>query len=72
MQTSNEIKQFIRALINEYYDVEEELKELNNYEIGDKSEEDFRSSKLVLYWINLRTELFYQRFRLAKSYINNL
>lgn len=72
MQTSNEIKRFIRALINEYYDVEEELKELNNYEIGDKSEEDFRSSKLVLYWINLRTELFYQRFRLAKSYINNL
>lgn len=72
MQTSNEIKRFIRALINEYYDVEEELKELNNYEIGDKSKEDFRSSKLVLYWINLRTELFYQRFRLAKSYINNL
>ena len=72
MQTSNELKQILVKLYKKYYEVEKELKKINNYIIGDDSEADKRSTELVLLWINIRNEIFYNRVKLAKSYETNL
>lgn len=72
MQTSNELKQILVKLYKRYYEVEKELKKINNYTIGDDSEADKRSTELVLLWINIRNEIFYNRVKLAKSYETNL
>lgn len=68
MQTPEEIKQNIKGLVKRYYEVEKELKKLNNYELGDGSQEDLKSNKLTILWINIRNEIFYQRALLAKVY----
>ena len=68
--TSNEIKQDLFYLYKKYYEVEYKLKHIGKYEIGDGSELDDKSTKLTLLWVNIRSEIFYQRFRLAHSYIN--
>ena len=71
MKSSNEIKQDLIGLYKKYYDVEYKLKNIGKYEIGDGTELDIESTKLSLLWINIRSEIFYQRFSLAQSYINN-
>ena len=71
MQSTIEIKHNLKGLYEKYYDVEKSLKKLNNYTLGDGSDEDVESSKLVLLWINIRNEIFYNRVLLAKSYTNS-
>ena len=71
MQTSIEIKHNLEGLYKKYYEVKDNLEGLNNYTLGDGSEEDIESSKLVLLWINIRNEIFYNRVLLAKAYETN-
>ena len=71
MQSTIEIKHNLKGLYEKYYDVEKSLKNFNNYTIGDESDEDVESSKLVLLWINIRNEIFYNRVLLAKAYETN-
>lgn len=71
MQSTTEIKHNLKGLYEKYYEVEKELKGLNNYTLGDESPEDIKSSKLVILWINIRNEIFYNRVLLAKSYETN-
>ena len=71
MQSTIEIKHNLKGLYEKYCNVEKSLKSFNNYTIGDGSDEDVESSKLVLLWINIRNEIFYNRVLLAKSYTNS-
>lgn len=68
MQTPDEIKHNLKGLLKRYYEVEKELKHINNYTLGDGSEEDLESSKLAILWINIRREIFYNRVLLVKAY----
>ena len=74
MEASEKIKNNIKGLLKKYYEIEKELKRLekNKYKIGDNSQEDIKSTELVLLWINIRSEIFYQRALLAHSYRTNL
>ncbi len=71
MQSTIEIKHNLKGLYKKYYDVEKNLKKIQSFTLGDESEEDEESSKLVLLWINIRNEIFYNRALLAKSYETN-
>ena len=71
MQTTTEIAHNLKGLYKKYYEVEKELKGLSNYTLGDESPEDIKNSKLVILWINIRNEIFYNRVLLAKSYTNS-
>lgn len=68
MQKINEIKYNIKELQKRYYEVEKELKESNNYTLGDGSDEDIENSKKIILWINIRNEIFYNRIKLVKAY----
>ena len=71
MQTPSEIKDILKKLRKKYYEVEKKLKRINNYTLGDGSDEDVESDELVMLWINIRNEIFYNRVLLAKSYTNS-
>ena len=68
MQTPDEIKHNLKELLKKYYEVERKLKSINNYTLGDGSEEDLESDKLTILWINIRREIFYNRALLVKAY----
>ena len=68
MQTPSEIKDILYKLRKKYYEVEKKLKRINNYTLGDGSDEDVESDELVMLWINIRNEIFYNRVLLVKAY----
>lgn len=71
MQTPSEIKDILYKLRKKYYEVEKKLKRINNYTLGDGSDEDVESDELVMLWINIRNEIFYNRVLLVKAYETN-
>ena len=71
MQTPSEIKDILYKLRKKYYEVEKKLKRINNYTLGDGSDEDVESDELVMLWINIRNEIFYNRVLLIKAYETN-
>lgn len=71
MQTPSEIKEILKKLRKKYYEVEKKLKRINNYTLGDGSDEDVESDELVMLWINIRNEIFYNRVLLVKAYETN-
>lgn len=71
MQTPSEIKDILKELRKKYYEVERKLKRINNYTLGDGSDEDIESDELVMLWINIRNEIFYNRVLLVKAYETN-
>lgn len=71
MHASVEINKVLKELYKAYYKYEKQLKKLR-YEIGDGSEEDIESSRLVLLWIDTRRNIYLNRFKLAQSYINSI
>lgn len=69
MNTVEEIKNNIKVLTEKYYDIENQLKNINDYELGDNSQNDKNSTNLVLLWINIRNEIFYNRVKLVEMYM---
>ena len=69
MYTVDNIKNNIKELTKKYYEIENQLKKIDNYDLGDNSQNDKDSTNLVLLWINIRNEIFYNRVKLVEIYM---